>query len=160
MNAEDQARLKELLCGQRLLALGVAVDAVPVVGLVPYAVTADCTALLIQASRLAHHSQGLKAGGRWSGVVHEPDRPETDPLQVARLTVEGTVVPLAGGDADFDAGARTFLKRFAGASMTLSLPDFTLYRLELDGGRLILGFGRALNLSKSSFADLAAPAGS
>jgi putative heme iron utilization protein len=154
MTAEDRARLTELLAGQRLLALGVVVDGEPVVGLVPYALAPDRAALVVQASRLARHSQGLKAGGRWSGVIHEPDSPDTDPLQIARLGLEGEVVPLAGGAPEFDVGAKAFLGRFPAAAMTLSLPDFTLYRLELEGGRLILGFGRALNLSKSIFREL------
>jgi serine/threonine protein phosphatase 1 len=36
----------------------------------------------------------------------------------------------------------------------LSLPDFTLYRLEIQGGRMVLGFGRALNLEAAHFLDL------
>ena len=154
MTGEDRARLEALLSGQRLLALGVVVDGEPVSGLVPYALAPDHGALVIQASRLAQHSQGLRAGGRWSGVVHEPDSPEKDPLQIARVTLEGEVVPLAGGAPGFDACAKVFLARFPAAAMTLSLPDFTLYRLELTGGRLVLGFGRALNLSKATFTEL------
>ena len=157
MTPEDRSRLKELLSGQRLLALGVVVEGAPVVGLVPYAVAPDYTALIVQASRLARHSQGLQAGGRWSGAVHEPDSPESDPLQIARLSLEGEVVPLTRADPAFEAAARAFLARFPGATMTLALPDFTLYRLELDGGRLILGFGHALNLSRSIFVDLEKP---
>lgn len=157
MTPEDRSRLKELLSGQRLLALGVVVEGQAVVGLVPYAVAPDYSALIVQASRLARHSQGLKAGGRWSGAVHEPDSPESDPLQIARLSLEGDVVPLAGGDPSFEAAARAFLARFPSAAVTLSLPDFTLYRLQLDGGRLILGFGHALNLSRSIFLDLENP---
>ena len=157
MTPEDRSRLKELLSGQRLLALGVVVEGAPVVGLVPYAVAPDYTALIVQASRLARHSQGLQAGGRWSGAVHEPDSPESDPLQIARLSLEGEVVPLTRADPACEAAARAFLARFPGATMTLALPDFTLYRLELDGGRLILGFGHALNLSRSIFVDLEKP---
>jgi putative heme iron utilization protein len=156
MTPEDRGRLAGLLSGQRLLALGVVVDGKPVVGLVPYALAPapDRSALLIQASRLAHHSRGLESGGRWSGVVHEPDSQEQDPLQVPRLTLEGDVVALTGADPEFETCSRAFLARFPAAAMTLALPDFTLYRLELDGGRLVLGFGRALNLSKSIFREL------
>jgi len=38
--------------------------------------------------------------------------------------------------------------------MTLGLPDFTLYRLGIRKGRMVLGFGRALNLSEDHFRDL------
>jgi len=154
---EDRSRLQELLTGQRLLALGVAVEGRAVVGLVPYALAPGGGALLVQASRLAPHSGGLGAGARWSGVIHEPDSPGSDPLQIPRLVLEGVVQPVTAKDSAFESAARAFLTRFPSAAMTLSLPDFTLYRLALEGGRLILGFGRALNLSKSSFKDLENP---
>jgi hypothetical protein len=38
--------------------------------------------------------------------------------------------------------------------MTLQLPDFVLYRLDIRGGRMVLGFGRALNLSLDHFKGL------
>ncbi len=62
---------------------------------------------------------------------------------------------LAGAQPEFQPAARAFLARFPGAAMTLALPDFTLYRLNVEGGRLVLGFGHALNLSASLLHDLA-----
>jgi hypothetical protein len=152
---EDRSRLRDLLTGQRLLALGVIVDDQPVVGLVPYAVAPEVCARVVQASRLARHSQGLKAGGPWSGAIHEPDAPEKDPLQIPRVVLEGKVQLLAGGDPEFQPAARAFLSRFPGAAMTLALPDFSLYRLNVEGGRLVLGFGHAINLSASLLHDIA-----
>jgi hypothetical protein len=64
------------------------------------------------------------------------------------------VDPLDAGRPELEVATRTFLRRFPSAAMTLALPDFSLYRLELRGGRLIAGFGRALNLSASHFEDL------
>jgi heme iron utilization protein len=151
---EDQSSLEKLLVGERLIALGLVVDGEPVSGLLPYALAEDHSALYVQASRLARHSQGLREGARWSGTIHEPDSPQADPLQVARLTLEGTVAPLAAGSPERDAAARALLARFPGAAMTLPLPDFSIHRLGLEGGRMVLGFGRAINLSKHHFADL------
>jgi putative heme iron utilization protein len=152
---ETRERLETLLTGQRLLALGVVVKGAPVVGLVPYAVAADRTALYIQASRLAAHSRGLETGSRWSGVVHEPDSEEQDPLQVPRLVLEGGASRLPGDAPDFKPAALAFIERFPAAATTLQLGDFALYRLELESGRLILGFGQAFNLSRSHFTELA-----
>lgn len=154
MTPEDSARLGGLLLGQRLVSLGVVVEGQPVVGLLPYAVSDDRSALIVQASALARHSKGLVAGAAWSGVIHEPDAAEMDPLQVPRLQLEGVVDPLAAARPEREPAARAFLRRFPHAATTLQLPDFTLHRLEIRGGRMVLGFGRALNVSASHFRDL------
>lgn len=156
MTPEDSARLGGLLLGQRVVALGVVAEGEPIVGLLPYAVSDDRSALIVQASRLARHSKGLVAGSAWSGVIHEPDSPDSDPLQVARLQLEGTVDPLRVDRPEIEAASRAFLARFPHAETTLQLPDFTLYRLEIRGGRMVLGFGRALNLSTDHFKGLVA----
>ena len=155
MTPEDSARLGGLLLGRRLVALGVVVEGEPIVGLLPYAVTEDRTALVVQSSSLARHSRGLAPGATWSGLIHEPDSAGTDPLQVPRLQIEGVVDPLSGDRPEFQPAARAFLGRFPQAAMTLQLPDFVLYRLEIRSGRMVLGFGRALNLSGDHFRDLA-----
>ena len=154
MTPEDSGRLSGLLLGQRLVALGVVAEGEPIVGLLPYAVADDRSALIVQASGLARHSRGLVAGAPWSGMIHEPDAVGTDPLQVPRLQLEGVVDPLRGDRPEFQAAARAFLGRFPQAAATLQLPDFTLNRLEIRGGRMVLGFGRALNLSGEHFRNL------
>jgi uncharacterized protein YhbP (UPF0306 family) len=151
---EDSARLGGLLLGQRLVSLGVVAEGEPIVGLLPYAVTEDRTALVVQSSSLARHSKGLAAGAAWSGVIHEPDSVDTDPLQVPRLQLEGVVDPLRGDRPEFPPLARAFLARFPQAATTLQLPDFTLHRLEIRSGRMVLGFGRALNLAGDHFRGL------
>lgn len=151
---EDIARLSELLLGQRLLALGVVVEDAPVVGLLPYVLSEDRRALLVQASSLARHTRGLAAGAPWSGLIHEPDAREIDPLRVPRLQLEGVVEPLGGQHPEFQAAARSLLRRFPQAAQTLQLGDFGLYRLELHSGRMVLGFGRALNLSREHFQEI------
>ncbi len=151
MTPEQRSRLAQLLLGERLVALGVVVEGAPVVGLLPYAVAEDRCALYVQASSLARHSRGLVAGAAWSGIVRGSDAPDADPLRIPRLMLEGTVEPLAGGHPEFAAAARAFLKRFPQAAATLSLADFGLYRLALRGGRLVLDFGEAINLSGEHF---------
>ena len=155
MTPEDLSRLRDILVGQRLIALAVVVDGEPVIGLPPYALEKSMTALYVQASRLARHSHGLVAGGPWSGVIHVPDSLEGDPMAVPRLVLEGVVDPLTPERPEAEPAARALRGRFASTAMTLSLGDFSLYRLEIRGGRLILGFGRALNLSLHHFDEIA-----
>ena len=151
MTPEQRSRLAQLLLGERLVALGVVVEGGPVVGLLPYAVAEDGRALFVQASSLSRHSRGLVAGAPWSGVVRAPDTPDVDPLRVPRLQLEGGVEPLGGGHPEFAAAARAFLRRFPQAAATLKLADFGLYKLELRGGRMVLDFGEAINLSREHF---------
>lgn len=155
MDPEDRTLLKSLLAHQRLVALGLVVDGDPVVGLLPFVVAEDGRALYVQASGLARHSRGLTAGAPFSAVIHRPDDPEGDALQTPRVVLEGVVDPLDGERPEMAAAVRGLLERFPSAAMTLALPDFKVYRLELRGGRLIGGFGRALNLALSHFEDLA-----
>jgi putative heme iron utilization protein len=154
MDAEDRELLRSLLVDGRLLALGLVVEGQPVVGLLPFAVAEGFSAVYVQASSLARHSQGLTAGARFSAVIHRPDTPDAEPLQTPRVILEGVVDPLEGERPELEVARQTYLRRFPSAAMTLALPDFSVYRLELRGGRLVAGFGRALNLSASHFGDL------
>ncbi len=153
MGPGDRALLKSLLVDARLLALGVVDRGEPVVGLLPFAVAEDFSAVDVQASQLARHTRGLTPGARFSAVVHRPD--DGDPLQVPRVILEGVVDPLGPERPEREPAIRAFVRRFPTAAMTLALPDFALYRLELEGGRLVAGFGSARILSRADFRDLA-----
>jgi hypothetical protein len=155
MDPDDRALLKSLLVDQRLLAVGVVVEGDPVVGLLPFAASEDFSSLIVQASQLARHSRGLTPGAPFSGVIHRPDAPEADALQTPRVLLDGVVDVMEGEDEKKKATIRAFVKRFPAAATTLVLPDFSVYRLEIRGGRVVGGFARALNLSASDFRALA-----
>ena len=152
MRPEDAALLRDLLAVSRVAALGVLVEGAPYVGLVPFAAAADRQALLVHASRLARHARGLVAGAPFSALLHAPDAPGADPLQLPRVTFLGAVVPLVPGSDD-DARGR-YLTRFPGAEQTFALPDFALYALRIREGRLVAGFARARDVSTADLAAL------
>jgi putative heme iron utilization protein len=152
VNAADAAVLRELLEVPRVAALGVLVEGTPYVGLVPFAVGADRQALFVHASRLARHTRGLLAGAPFSALVHAPEAPASDPLQLPRVTFLGTVAPLAGA-AEADARTR-YLARFPDAEQTFALPDFALYALRIREGRLVAGFARARDVSPGDLQGL------
>lgn len=54
-----------------------------------------------------------------------------------------------------EAITSVYLAKFPGAAVTVGLGDFAFHRLEIESGRLVAGFGRALNLSRSTLRDLA-----
>ncbi len=153
MNTEDAALLRQLL-DQRVLSLGVLVDGAPHVGLLPFAVTDDRRALIVHASGLARHTKGLHDGAPWSALIHLPDDPAGDPLQVGRVTLTGDVRRLPERTPEHDAGKARFLARFPDAAQTFALADFGLYALHVRGGRLVAGFARARDVSPGDLASL------
>jgi len=154
MRAEDQELLRSLLVDQRLLSLSLVSNAEPVAGLLPFVVAEDYGAVCVQASKLSAHGQAMEAGAPFSAVVHRPDGPDVDPLQVLRVVFQGTVEPLGRERSELEGAIRRFVGRFPGAASTLALADFTLYRLEIRAGRLVAGFGRAVNLTAEHFRAL------
>ena len=139
--------LRRLLRERRVLTLGVVIDAHPVLGLLPFAMTPDGSAALVHASKLARHSRGLVAGAAAAVLVHDPDSPGADVLQVARLTLDVEVQPLARETPAFDEGRAAYLARFPEAEVTFGLGDFQLFALRVQSGRLVAGFGRARDVS-------------
>ena len=157
MNPEDIALLRGLLTDRQVLSLGVLVENQPYVGLVPFAVRDDFSALIIHASRLARHSKGLVDGASYSALIHVLEVPGMDALQLARVTVQGAVRLLQPGSAEYDRCKYLYIQKFPQSEMTFSLGDFQLYELELKSGRLVAGFARTTNLNSDHFCDLVKP---
>lgn len=155
MSAENDALLKELLTGQRVLALGVLVEGAPYVGLLPFALEPDFGGALVHASKLARHSAGLVTGATFAALIHQPDRGDADPLQLPRVTLLGTARQLDRGTRAWEEGRRLHVQRFPASEPTFSLGDFGLHELRFLGGRLVGGFARAANVSPEMLARLA-----
>ena len=155
MNDESRRRLKELLTSQRVLSLAVIVDGQPHVGLLPYALTADFTGALVRASKLARHTRGLQPGAPFSLMVHAPDRSDSDPLQVPRVTLNGEVRVIDIGSTDFARFREVYLRRLPEAEVTFGLRDFTLYELQFREGRYVEGFAAAVNVTSEDLRMLA-----
>jgi hypothetical protein len=154
MDDAELRLLRDLLRGQRLLALAVVVDGEPVAGLVPFLAAPDLSALAIHVSALARHTAGLGQGAAWSGVVHVPDSGDQDPLQVPRAVLQGRSRQVEDADV-LRAVGQGWVARFPGAEATVGLGDFRFFSLDLEGGRLIGGFAQARNLSAEHFARAA-----
>lgn len=154
MKAEDKEILRTLLTRVRVLSLGVVVEGEPYVGLLPFVVDDGYRSALVHASDLAKHSRGLQTGSVFSVLIHGPDEPERDPLQVARVTISGTARQVGATDAEYKDLRHTYITRFPTSERTFALGDFHLYKLDFARGRLVVGFARAVNLRPESFAEL------
>ena len=156
MQPQQAELLRSLLVQQRVLSLAVVADDRPVIGLLPFALSADGRALVIHASRLARHTAGLGVGAPFDALVHEPVTGDVDPLQVRRVTLRGKVRAFAEHDAARAADRAVYLAKFPEAEPITALGDFAFFRLEITGGRLVSGFGGAINLTARTLPSLLA----
>jgi len=155
MKPEQLQQLRQLITRQRILALSVLVDGAPYVGLLPYAITADHRSFLVHASRLARHTSGLENGAPFAVLIHTPDLPETDALQIERVTLQGTVELVDKSTAEYGECRQLYVQRFPSSEQTFLLGDFNLYRLSLVQGRYVSGFARAVNVTAKDIEQLA-----
>ncbi|WP_321343280.1 DUF2470 domain-containing protein [Breoghania sp.] len=109
-------------------------DGTPFASLVTVATDfAGCPILLL--SDLALHTRNLQADARVSLLLEE--RNPADPMQGARLSVNGTIA------VTHEPGCRRrFLARHPDASGYADFPDFSFYRLMPENAHLVAGFGR------------------
>jgi hypothetical protein len=147
--------VRELLDGERVLSLAVVVEGKPYAGLLPFAALPDCTGVLIHASRLARHSQGLADGAVVGILVHERDTPDKDPLQIKRASFECVVHPLERNSDEWSAARDRYVEQFPESRITFGLGDFTLHRLEFRQGIWIGGFGKAIEIRPADIGKLA-----
>jgi len=155
--SEDREILRRLLREQRVLALGLTAEGRPHVGLVPFVATPDLSGALVHVSGLSRHGKALDDGVAFSVLIHEPDRPDADPLQLVRVTLDGTAQVLPRSSAPWEEGRQLFVARFAASAPTFALGDFRLTRLAFSSGRLVAGFARARGISGDLLRSFARP---
>lgn len=152
MTPEQRKDLQELLDAERVLALALTVDGEPHVGLLPFARSRDGRTLLVHASRLAKHGRGLAVGVSFSALVHRADRGIGDPLQLPRVTLQGTVFPLTRESPAWREARDTYLARLPSAAVTFELGDFTLHALRVESGRYVAGTAQVVNVASADLA--------
>ncbi len=155
MSPEDRALLKDLLTRQRVLSLGVIVENQPYTGLLPFVIPNDFQSAIVHASRLARHTAGLLPAASFSALIHEPDHPNADPLQLPRFIFQGEVQPLSKDETSYQEARALYIAKFPESAPIFELADFNLYRLQIKDGRFVAGFGRAFNLTARTLRDWA-----
>ena len=94
-------------------------------------------------SSLARHTANLIADARASVLIDETGA-LADPLQGARMTLYGRAEPST------EVGLkRRFLARHPEAELYAGFPDFSFWRLAVEGAHYIGGFGRIFDLAPS-----------
>lgn len=152
MGPEERDLLRALLHGERVVTLALVDDKGPLAGVMPFLRAPDYSALYVHTSGMARHGRALRPGAAFAAAVHVPDGPGQDPMALPRVTLDGHVE--AVGEDEATALEEAWRETFPSSEMTLRLGDFSFHRLKLEGGRLVAGFARAINLGASSFAEL------
>jgi putative heme iron utilization protein len=126
---------RALMRAQATAALGTAMAGAPYVSLVLVAVDADGAPLLL-LSRLAQHTGNLLADPRVS-LLFDGTAGLQDPLTGPRLTVIGSAAPCPDPQA-----LERYLARHPSAAAYAGFSDFHLYRVAIERGHCVAGFGR------------------
>lgn len=120
----------------------------PYCSLVNIASAADGAPVML-VSRLALHTKNILADPRVSLMLDE--RREGDPLEGARIMVNGTAVAVAD-----EATRARYLARHPSAARFAQFADFSFMRIAPSGLHLVAGFGRITDLAPRDFlTDLA-----
>jgi len=115
--------------------MGTSLEGAPYVSLVLTCPDADGSPLLL-LSDLAQHSRNIAADPCVS-LLFDDTAGSADPLTGARLTVMGTAALCD------DAAARAlYVARHPSAERYAGFADFRLYRVTVERGHFIAGFGR------------------
>ncbi|WP_066570372.1 hypothetical protein [Snodgrassella sp. CFCC 13594] len=110
----------------------------------PFIFVAEEGALFVLLSGLAPHTQSLQRTGVADVLLLQEEAQVRNVFARARLSYAVTVQPVASDEALHDV-VLTAMKAKLGATVDVlrQLPDFVLFRLQPQQGRLILGFGQA-----------------
>jgi heme iron utilization protein len=123
-----------LRCGGRA-ALGTSLQGAPYVSLVLYAVDLDASPLLL-ISGLAQHSRNIAADPRVSLLI-DGTAQLPEPLSGPRLTLLGRAEEIVDPRL-----LRRFTARHPEATDYAGFADFRLYRVAVERGHFVAGFGR------------------
>jgi putative heme iron utilization protein len=116
----------------------------PFASLVNVATDADGSPLIL-VSRLATHTANLEVDGRASLLLAETGK--GDALAHPRLTVLGSMAPVAHDSADEPAIRRRFLARHPKSELYAGFADFSFWRMDVVSAHLNGGFARAADLT-------------
>jgi putative heme iron utilization protein len=134
-DAARGAAARRLIRGGDHAALATSLAGGPYVSLVASACAGDATPLLL-LSDLAQHTKNLVADPRVA-LLFADNGDLPDPLAGPRLTVLGRAERAAGRQA-----AARFAARHPASAGYAGFADFRLYRVVVERGHLVAGFGR------------------
>ena len=150
--------LRELLHGQRVATLGsLNADGTPMVSMVPYAIDAQSTCLVIHVSSLAAHTGNMLRHPAVSLLVMRPEVAGEPVDALARATLQGQAQAPTPDSPLWHRARDAYLARFPEAASMMELGDFRLVRVLIAQMRQIAGFGAARSIDHQEIAQLLGP---
>lgn len=106
-------------------------------------------------SELASHTQNLKRNAALGLLLVEDEAAARNPFARRRISLQGSATLVARDSEEFEPVLDAFRRRFGKVmEMIEPLPDFRLFRVDLNGGRFIRGFGQAYELTGQGYETL------
>jgi putative heme iron utilization protein len=106
-------------------------------------------------SDLAGHTRNLKCCPSLSLMLIEAEDQAANAFMRQRITLQGKAESVSRDDSSFTRVLAEFHHRFGKVmAMIEPLADFHLFRLQLQTGRFVRGFGQAYDLSGEHLQDL------
>jgi putative heme iron utilization protein len=146
--------LRDLLQTQQVASLGTLHKGQPYVSMVPFALRPDGTDFIIHVSQLAAHTKDMLVSPQVSLLVIAPPTPEVIAQELARITVQGEAVQLAGGTPEHAAAKAAYLTRFPQSEMMFGFSDFSLFAIVPGSIRFVGGFAQATTISPDTLAEV------
>ncbi len=144
--------IRELVLGRATGALGTLHGGAPFVSMLPFAVAADGSSLLVHVSRLAQHTVDMLRDPRVSFLIVQPESDGTLPQALERVTVQGEARELSRDLPGYTEGRAAYLARHPQAEQMFGFGDFSLFAIRPLSARYVGGFARAMNVSAGDLA--------
>jgi len=145
--------LRDLLLTQQVASLGTLHQGQPYVSMVPFALLPGGADFIIHVSELAAHTKDMLAHPQVSLLVIAPPAPEVMAQELARITVQGEAVQVAGDTSGHAAAKAAYLARFPQSEPMFGFSDFSLFRIVPDSIRFVGGFAQATTISRETLAE-------
>jgi heme iron utilization protein len=146
--------LRDLLQTQQVASLGTLHQGQPYVSMVPFALLPGSTDFIIHVSQLAAHTKDMLTHPQVSLLVIAPPTPEVIAQELARITVQGEAVQLAGGTPEHTTAKAAYLTRFPQSEMMFGFSDFSLFAIVPGSIRFVGGFAQATTISPETLAEV------
>ncbi len=143
---EQLSRLRELIQQQRWATLATVNDkGEPQASMVAYVFNEVTGEIYLHLSTLAEHTRNLANNPHASLAISENDDGRSDPQELARAGLNGTVVVIEASDERYAAAKACYLKRLPDAAPRFGFGDFRLFHFQVEKIRYVGGFARAFS---------------